>query len=386
MRRLVKPTLGVLLWLGLVSSTQAAVFCATNSAELQAHLNTAETNGEADTIRIAEGNYPTPNDPYGFRFDSRAPVAGDDQPISLIGGWTEFFGNRCGAIDTNATPFDTILDGGDVTRVLTFILPNAASASVTVKNLTFVNGFADPQALSFFQRGGAIEVFSNAADGSSQNTIVIENNFFIGNFADNGGALYLYVRDGVIRLINNLIVANQSQTKAGAASLTAKSVYAINNTVVGNTNLEINNNGFCRSDGICAQFSEPSRAYFANNILWDNGDLDFEFSEFQDGSTLYFYNNNIGSTTLLRPDFSAGNISVEPEFNGGFDLSLSGSSPMRDAGVNPASLCIIGDFSCNWNLPDFDLYGNSRISNGTVDIGVSEFDLEGDSLFSDGFE
>ncbi len=90
----------LLIVLVMITSTTAATaaeFCVTNSAQLQASLDAAETNGQSDTIRIATGSYEVPLS-GGFVYNSLAPVGGDDHNISVIGGWTEFFGNPCGQV------------------------------------------------------------------------------------------------------------------------------------------------------------------------------------------------------------------------------------------------------------------------------------------------
>jgi len=89
----------------VTAASQAAVFCATNSAELQAHLDTAEVNGEADVIRLARGSYNAPaGNGNGFHFNPSAPTDGDDQDLTLIGGWFSFGNSPCGGSRTTRHP------------------------------------------------------------------------------------------------------------------------------------------------------------------------------------------------------------------------------------------------------------------------------------------
>ncbi len=77
--------MGALL-LVLTSSAWGAEFCVTNGGQLQVALNNAEVNGQADTIRLAQGACVSGAD--GFVFDTRNNPNGDDFGVSLIGGWS----------------------------------------------------------------------------------------------------------------------------------------------------------------------------------------------------------------------------------------------------------------------------------------------------------
>ena len=72
-----------------MSNANAAEFCATTTADLHQHLSTAENNGEADTIKLRAGNFD--GESQHFKFYSL-----DNENLTIIGGWTEFFGNPCG--------------------------------------------------------------------------------------------------------------------------------------------------------------------------------------------------------------------------------------------------------------------------------------------------
>jgi hypothetical protein len=70
-------------------NSKAAVYCVTNSAQLQSALTSAQNSNEYDLIRVAEGHYVTPDSEFKY-----TSTSGWDLGIS--GGWTEFFGNPCG--------------------------------------------------------------------------------------------------------------------------------------------------------------------------------------------------------------------------------------------------------------------------------------------------
>jgi len=278
------------------------------------------------------------------------------------------------------------LDGGNATRILSFDLAPNGAANITIKNLSFLNGFADPEAVSVLRRGGGFSLFTNGT-----NEVLVENNLFLGNYAKDGGALFVST-NGLTRLVNNLIIANGARTFAGAVTLASAESYIFNNTIVGNVTerLDLNTGGgICSADGLCIVQFTSGQTLVANNVLWDNGALDLEYRREGSGDgIIYLYNNDIGELSQFGPDIADGNLSVDPQFEGEFlGFGISPTSPLRDAGRNPPLLCTSPpSFPCNWRLPEFGVEGNERIQNDLVDIGAFEFNHADEFLFSDGFE
>src|SRR5688500_1876447 len=102
----------------------AAEFCVADAVELEATLVVAVTNGAADQIRLRKGTYLAP--PDGFQLP--ATLTDFQQPIALIGGWSE----DCSA--SSDDPRTTVVDGGGASPGL--VVSNPAS-------LTFWNGSID---------------------------------------------------------------------------------------------------------------------------------------------------------------------------------------------------------------------------------------------------
>ncbi|MEN1729514.1 MAG: hypothetical protein AAGJ52_13845, partial [Pseudomonadota bacterium] len=88
------------------------------------------------------------------------------------------------------------------------------------------------------------------------------------------------------------------------------------------------------------------------------------------------------------PDSSQNNVSIEPTYepDGPFDFTLEQDSPLTTTGLIPPPDIVPfpTPFHLAWSLPDLDLYGESRIANGRVDIGA--YETPQDRLFSDRFE
>lgn len=361
----------VLLMITSITAAKAAEFCATNSAQLQASLDAAETNGQADTIRVATGNYEVPIG-GGFVYNSLAPVGGDDHDISVIGGWTTFFGNPCGQVlSTNA--FNTLLDGDNRFRVL--YIQTQEFSNITVKNIAMINGFATT---AIPNRGGAMWV---GGGGDYVGDMLIENTMMLGNEARFGGGLHIN-RGDTVRVINNLVVANH--TTAGTAGVElvsndADGIYLINNTILLNTTDSTSSSA---TGGAYVANNGSSEAFIANNILWGNDARDLHLLG---SGEKHLHNNNI-EDRFGGATFETGNLSVDPQFNSGIlNFTLSDNSPMRDAGRNPPiAVPVPPRFEFIWDIPDFDLANNQRIQGVRVDIGA--YEAFPSFIFSDGFE
>ncbi len=361
----------IFLALGVQQHSQAAVYCAIDSAQIQFFMNIAETNGEADVIRIPTGSYDILAG-GGFTYDALAPVGGDDHDITISGGWTPFLDNPCG-LQLSPSAFSTVLDGNDNDRVLTIRVRD--NSDIRVEYLSLINGSKDPTANG---RGGGL-----LAGGSSGYTgqITIENNVFIGNEAEFDGALHLDTGD-VVRVVNNLFLINHATGNVGVTSLISNEgtgTYFINNTVVLNTTDSVSANA---TGGVYTFVNGPTQSFIANNILWSNDDLDLRISA---ANTVYLYNNDIEDQQGVAA-VEAMNVSVPPQFAEGLlNFNLAEDSPLRDAGRNPPTIFIPPvPFQNRWSLPDNDLSGDNRMQGIRVDIGALE--ALPTYLFDDGFE
>ncbi|MFK7958672.1 MAG: choice-of-anchor Q domain-containing protein [Lysobacterales bacterium] len=363
------PLLLTLLTLSLCSTAAVAEeFCATTSGELQASLDAAETNGQADTIRIATGSYEVPAG-GGFAYNSAAPIGGDDEDISIIGGWTAFGNFPCGQL-LSTNPFNTTLDGDNRYQVLS--VQTRFFSNITVKNLALIRGFAPGD------DGGGL--FASGV-GDYVGNVLIENNAILGNEAQRSGGMQL--RGGeTIRVLNNLIVANSALFGEAAMSLQSQNtngIYLINNTILNNS-VDLDSNLVV--GGVLVLNNDSSEAFIANNILWGNSGQDLRLAG--TGET-HLFNNDIEARSG-DATFEGGNLSVDPQFNSGLlDFNLSNASPLIDAGRNPPVFAPSPPpFEFRWSVPDLDLSDNPRIQGIRVDIGALEAAPR--LLFIDGFE
>ncbi len=329
-------------------SAHASTFCVNSATSLQAALNTAGTNNQADLIEIVAGTYTAP--PGGFFY-----ISSEANGIDIYGGYT----SGC----TQRTAARTTLDGSGLYQIMRIIL-NASSTAVNIdiRRITFIDGKATTS-------GGGLML--SALNGY----VNLEANRFLLNHADiSAGALYVE-SGGIVVLRSNLFFANDASDEGAAMLLTSNAeAYVVGNTVVSNTatsSLPMTHVG-----GVYFAGEAGTHLELSNNIFWNNnpnGIVDFE-----SGTPFTARNNDIGIMAGVPPDaLSQGNQSVDPQFAPcgsllcvGFNLLRA--SPLVDAGYDAAP----------GGLGALDLEDKPRIIGPHVDIGAYEEDV----LFRNGFE
>ena len=116
-----------------LASVADAIQTVTSSAELQAALDVAETNGKSDIIRLAGGVYTlSGNGNAPFAYSST-----EDRDLVIEGGWTPDFSQRAANIPTelrNDVPTPVAGSGG--------VLEITAGGSVTLDGLIISGGSA----------------------------------------------------------------------------------------------------------------------------------------------------------------------------------------------------------------------------------------------------
>lgn len=350
--------------LGSSLNLTAAEFCATTSAELESALLSADNNGQSDSIKIAEGVYDAPIG--GFNFNSF-----ENFDIEISGGWREFFGNPCGQI-LSGNAFNTVLDGMSTERAL--YVRVQGDADVEIRNLFFANGLGN----DLIQRGGGLLV--NGVEGYVGD-ILIENNAFLNNSAQFGGAISFFRGDRVT-IRNNLITINHS-VAGSAVEAVSNDVYGLiitNNTIYLNTS---DSTSDLNASGLYVAVNGLSQALIINNIIWGNDNKDLRLGG--NGNKYLKYNN----VEFIQGAASVeiGNFPDQPVFEPGFfSYTPQYNSPLVEGGIKPPTIIIIPvPFQSNWSLGDSDMAGDPRVQYNKVDIGAFE-SPHGDLIFIDGFE
>jgi hypothetical protein len=321
-------------------SAQAAISCVTNPAQLASALTAAQSNGEDDVIYLVVGNYLLSSElQYNAAVD-------ETYKLSIIGGIAP------GCASGYASSGSSVLDGQDMVRQLYI----SAKGEVDIGRITFVQG--NP-ALYF---GGAL----NLATAPDADIYVFANQFVSNNTAAGaaGGAVYLSTSgQGDIFLWSNLMLAN-SGSGAGAAYINGNhNTYVTGNTILANQ--LINHSGLGGLD-----LAGTGHYWISNNILWNNEGNDV----YDQNGHVDYANNDIGLKDGFTPLSESNDLSVDPDFNGGFlSVSLAPASPLVNAGLdNPPG----GVGGC------CDPLGGPRWVGKHVDIGAFESDV----LFRGGFQ
>ncbi|MCF8403929.1 MAG: C10 family peptidase [Bacteroidales bacterium] len=168
------------------------------------------------------------------------------------------------------------------------------------------------------------------------------------NDAKIGGGIYL-TGNANNKFYNTIIAANTTTDNHGGGIYNDNSnPEFINSTITGNT---ANNPGLGG-----ALYSYNGTPTFKNSIIWDNSPNEFEVAN---GNIVVEFSDVDGGYA------GPGNINSDPLFETFYGLyNLSSESPCINAG-NPDTTGL--------NLPDYDLAGNPRIANDTIDMGAFEY-------------
>jgi len=348
-----------------LSTARAEVFCVGNAMELQSALWQAQTNGEHDEIRIQPGHYPTEdNGSLGIGFHY---AANEERHLTISGGWNDI----CVGFRGTANAFATVLDGGGVNQVM-LIAAGDANAIIIVANLTIQSGYQPSEALPV----GGMHI-KGFGQGNQAGLVVIDRVAFIENSATVASALAIESQ-GRVEVANSLFRDNTTNDSSSVAIVrdagSSGASYFINNTVVNNVAL-----GADGSAGIAMFNTSGSGNVAANNVFWNNGNVDLLMSGPSGSISNNHLLHNIVQNALGFGGTNIGNSTGDPKLDS--DFSLLPGSPGIDAGYMPPGIAN-PPVELDWLLRDFDILRVQRKFGPAVDIGA----FESSRLFSDRFE
>lgn len=362
--RLKRPRLALALLIGGLYASQALatanVACVASAGDLTlalAALSTAPGDTNADEIRIRVGTYV-------------APVSGwigtviNHHDLTIRGGYVDALCTQQ-ARDASLT----VLDGNNVSGILTINATAIPASNVEISGLTFQNGNGSSP---FQSAAGALKVGdSNAIFGG---TILIERNIFRHNSAVTGipgtssvGALLAATDGNGLVVRDNLFVDNSSPNVPAALIVSDNAIDLSNNTFTANHATD------ALQQRVIVDYFTPTGLSLDNNIFWGNstgvGISDIDVS----GTFRHAHLDSNDIETLIGTPASTTNaLHVDPDFRGNGDFRLAPFSSLIDAGTNVPS--------GGTGLVDLD--GADRLDGLAIDVGAYETNY----LFVDGFD
>lgn len=348
--------------LTVINPVSAAEFHVTNAAEFQNALDTAESNGEDDTIYLTAGTY-LGNFHYG-------PPDTENRSLTITG-------------EPGTSASDIILDGQNSGRVLTlYDWSLGPVAEITITGITVQNGNSS-------QDGGGIYA------ALYSHNIVVTNCIIRNNIAQEyGGGAYLDTNEDITVennvIIDNTVTEEDSRSRGGGVAMLAPhETYTVRNNIVarntaqgatdpqggglwigwlsddithltGNT---IYNNTANTGGGVYINDGGTANVY--NNIVYANtaaegGDIYFSSVTNRIGHN-NDYSDMYGTWTDSGDNLDTDPLLVDPANN---DFHLQPTSPMIDTGTTAVP---------SPGIPATDFEGDSRIFGVAPDIGADEY-------------
>jgi len=374
-----------ILMLGIPWLADAATFNVSNGAQLQSALDTAQSNGQADTIILAPGNYDASGATFIYPSNPGAAI-GENFPVTIQGN----------------DPTNTILDGGNAKQIMninTQLLSADDQADFVIQGVTFQKGNDQSGG-----GGGGLIIFTNDADITVNNSQFLNNtsslfgagasfesnangninvsgNLFVGNISSGGaGGAGAIIQAGTGVFSNNIFFNNQATGPGGGLNFeylgtppTGGPFTLVNNTFVGNTTA----GGFGRGGGVYLDIEENGEVLNVyNNIIFGNTASTLGNDALVDDNApgiINLFNNDFsnfcfsaGSTcnpTVFPGLTQSGNLNVDP-------LLIAPASGNFNLGVGSKAIDS-GDGSAP-NLPATDFAGNPRIFGPAPDMGALE--------------
>ncbi len=206
---------------------------------------------------------------------------------------------------------------------------------------------------SFEEKGGAIQIY-NASD------LEITNCIFRNNVADFGGAIS-FEYHSALKIFGNLFENNHAFISGSPIYCSYSYPKITNNTIV--SNFVLNEETFHETASIHTFISKPQ---ITNNIIWSNETNFYDPHQLMWCKAFYTSYNDIEFGHEGK-----GNIEQDPHFigTGIHPFALDIDSPCIDSGTFSLPF--------SFEFPEFDLLGNSRTYNDSIDMGAYEWNGAG---------
>lgn len=303
-----------------------------------------------------------------------------------------FCGNDGGAISATPTGEGTLLAplidscmfsnnrARDRGGAIWYRMSSEGNSTVVIRNSQFSNNTSGGQGGAIFARSS----FDNVSNDTIINCLFsLNNSDGSSDFNDGeGGAIFMRgSQDGTRnhQIINSVFDRNSASNRGGAIGTTSfsSSGGTINTNIVNCTFFGNNTQG--EGGALHAEGTEGMNTMtLTNNIFW-NDTAEVAGNElFNNGATITLSHSDIDGGTPNDITDGGNNISLDPQFLDPVNenLRLSSCSPAVDAGLNTAVPIDRIDMDNDGNTAeqiDIDIEGESRVFEGTVDMGAYEW-------------
>ena len=241
-----------------------------------------------------------------------------------------------------------------------------SSYYITIRNNSICNNYNN------FGYGGGIYL------SRSDHIKILNNNISNNINRRNGGGIYT-ISSSDISIIGNLLYNNHARSVGGGIYYEDSEILMANNSICFNKADNLSN--FGKGGGIYCLNSNPvihNTILFSNTAVTSgdqvyldaNSDPDFFYSNIEGGLSAFGL-----ADTVVYNGLYENNIETDPQFmlSGDHPYNLEIISPCINAG-NPDTIGL--------NIPEFDLAGNIRIVQDTIDIGAYECQFTSNIAYS----
>lgn len=336
----------------------AGLYVRTNAANVSLggctfNDNWADKYGGAAYIRTTSGNISLTQNEFNGNY------------ANYNGGGIYMHAYSSGNVSLTNNTFNGNYDGDDGGGAYV----HAYTGSITLTNNSFIGNFAE------YSGGGTYA-------WTSTGSITLIDNTFIGNdvYSSDGGGADVESSSGNIFLINNIFSENLASDEGGGADVESDSgnVTLTNNTFNRNSTLPGDGGGvYVWTEYDATTVNIYNNIFWGNRASYDGDDLYIQSDGDNNGATVNLYNNDLDPNsdinsgdsealyiTSINSYHHGGNIMNDPLFVNATnqDFHLLEGSPCIDVGLNSAP-----------GIPLTDFEGDSRIINGTVDMGADEY-------------
>ena len=375
-----------------VQTVRAASTCAgsipasiTTPANLDTAINAANSGScpGADTIDLGGNTITFTSAPYSFVSEGVA-LPDISTPITITNGTlTRSGSNQFKFLHVGSSTLTlnnmTLSNGGGALLSVGGAV-HAAGGNLTITNSTFLNNIATAYAggAIFMEGGSTLSISGSTFQGNqatyggavhtqNPNTFTVTDSRFFGNVAaTDGGAINIGNGSTTTTITNSLFVGNKGYF--GGALLNRADTFTVRNSTIAGNKTTGSGGGILLRESVTNTVT--------NTIVWGNGGTsEVATSAGETGTVTISYSAVNGwsgvGTGNITSGYTAAQIFTDPN---------TGADSDTGTNYNPASydwtLLVPGspaiDVGSNSGAPAQDLAGNTRIQNGTIDMGAYE--------------